>query len=295
MLVGVVASAFVPADAGARSTRQPTPNAIATTTFTFVDTTRSTPATRTQPADDARVLETAVSYPRETTEPLPLVVLAHGLNGDPHELSELIDAWARAGFVVAAPTFPRVNVDANGKALLADAAEYPGDVSFVIDRLLAASAGDGPLHGRIDATRIGAAGMSLGGMAVYGLISNTCCLDARINAAILMSAVRPSFPTGEYVPQKMPVMLVHGDADTGYRYSEQAYPKLAPPKWFVTLRGGRHGPPFEDAPDEFDDFVRATTTSFWQLYLMDRRAASHRIVSLVRTSHGTATLQRDLR
>jgi hypothetical protein len=62
-------------------------------------------------------------------------------------------------------------------------------------------------------------------------------------------------------------MLVHGDADTGYRYSRQTYPELASPKWFVTLRGGRHGPPFEDAPDEFDRFVRRLTSAFWDRYL----------------------------
>jgi len=137
--------------------------------------------------------------------------------------------------------------------------------------------------------------MSLGGMAVYGLISNTCCIDARIDAALLMSAVHPSFPSGDYVKQKMPVMLVHGDADTGYRYSKQTYPMLAPPKWFVTLRGGRHGPPFEDEPDDFDAFVRATTSAFWQRYLAGEHPAANRIVSLVRDSDRKATLQRKLR
>ena len=201
-------------------------------------------------------------------------MLAHGLNGHPDQLDDLIDAWARAGFVVAAPRFPRTNVNDQGKAVLADAAEYPGDLSFVITQVLAMStSATRRARSRTASTRrrIGAAGISLGGMAVYGLVSNSCCLDRRVDAAILMSAVRPDFPTGKYVSQKIPVMLIHGDADTGYRYSERTYPMLAAPKWFVTLRGGRHGPPFEDAPDEFDDFVRATTTAFWDRYLHDDR------------------------
>jgi dienelactone hydrolase len=272
-----------------------TRESVATTTTAFVDMSRSTPATATQPADNRRVLETTIRYPRRTTHPLPLIVLAHGLNGHPGQLDELTEAWASAGYVVAAPRFPRVNTDANGKAALADAAEYPADLSFVIDRVLDASRDPAsPLHDLVDSTRIGAAGISLGGMAVYGLVSNTCCIDRRIDAAILMSAVRPSFRGGVYQKQSMPVMLLHGDADTGYHWSVGVYPKLAPPKWFVTLRGGRHGPPFEDAPDEHDAFVRATTTAFWNRYLDHDRRAGNRIVALVRARRGKAKLQRDL-
>ena len=226
---------------------------------------------------------------------LPLIVLAHGLNGHPHQLDELSESWARAGFVVATPQFPRTNVNDQGKAVLADAAEYPGDLSFVITGVLAKSSSGtpGPLENRVDPRRVGAAGISLGGMAVYGLVSNSCCLDRRVNAAILMSAVRPDFPSGKYVHQKIPVMLIHGDADTGYRYSERTYPMLAAPKWFITLRGGRHGPPFEDAPDEFDDFVRDTTGSFWDRYLNDNAAAAAGIVREVAATHGKAKLHHD--
>jgi len=288
--IGIVVAFAPPARGADDEAHEP----VATTTKTFVDTSRSTPATATQAGDSRRVLKTTIRYPRSATQPLPLIVLAHGLNGDPDSLDELMDAWAGAGYVVAAPRFPRVKVDADGKAALADAAEYPADLSYVIDRVLDES-GDpaSELHGLVDPTRIGAAGISLGGMSVYGLISNTCCIDRRIDAAILMSAVRPSFPSGVYNKQSMPVMLLHGDADTGYHWSVGVYPKLAPPKWFVTLRGGRHGPPFEDAPDEHDAFVRATTTAFWDRYLKGDRAAAARIVALVRARHGKAKLQRN--
>lgn len=292
--ITVVASA-----GGATAVTRPratTPVPLVTTTITFVDTSRSTPATPTQPADDKRVLVTTIEYPRDATRPLPLIVLAHGLNGHPDELDDLIESWARAGFLVATPLFPRTNVTDQGKAVLADSAEYPGDLSFVITGVLAMSSSGtpNPLQNRVDPRHIGAAGISLGGMAVYGLVSASCCLDRRVNAAILMSAVHPDFPSGKYVRQKIPAMLIHGDADTGYRYSERTYPTLAAPKWFITLRGGRHGPPFEDASDEFDDFVRDTTTGFWDRYLNDNAAAAARIVREVAASHGKAKLQRDL-
>ena len=79
--------------------------------------------------------------------------------------------------------------------------------------------------------------MSLGGMTVYGLISHTCCSDGRISAAVVMAGVHDDFPGGRYVHQKMPVLLIQGDADIGYHHSQQRIPELAPPKWFVTLHG----------------------------------------------------------
>ena len=291
-VVGVVVAATTGV-ASAKATA--TPVRIATTTMAFVDPDRSTPATPEQPASDERVLVTTVWYPVGAKRALPLIVLAHGLNGHPHQLDELAEAWAAAGFVVAAPRFPRVNQGADGKAMLADAAEYPGDLRFVIGEMMSVNAAPGPLRARIDPTKVGAAGMSLGGMAVYGLISNTCCLDRRVDAAILMGAVRPAFPSGVYRPQGVPVMLVHGDADTGYGNSVRAYPELAAPKWFITLRGGRHGPPFEDDPDEFDEFVRTATTAFWQRYLVGDRSAAERIGAAVARSNGKASLKRELR
>jgi dienelactone hydrolase len=290
----VVSTTAPVATASTTTTAPPRRSAVSTTHLTFVDTSRRTPATTTQPADDQRVLVTTIRYPTDATAPLPLIVLAHGLNGHPDMLDDLMETWASAGFVVAAPEFPRTNVGANGKALLADASQYPGDLSFVITEMLAANAAPGPLEGKIDPTHLGAAGISLGGMAVYGLVTNTCCIDPRVDAAILMSAVRPSFPSGRYVRQQIPVMLIHGDADTGYRYSVAAYPTLGTPKWFVTLHGGRHGPPFEDEPDEFDAFVRATTTAFWQRYLAGDRSAAARIVAGVKASTGKASLRRRL-
>jgi predicted dienelactone hydrolase len=270
--------------------------AIRETHFIVVDTRRPTPRAPGQPGASTRTIPLSVRYPvTERARALPLIVLAHGLNGHPDQLDDLAETWARAGFVVATPQFPRTNLDENGKAVLADVADYPGDLSFTITRLLAMSKStQSPLAGRIDARHVGAAGVSLGGMAVYGLVSNTCCRDRRVMAAILMAAVRPPFPEGRYVAPRLPMMLVHGDADTGYRYSARAYPTLQPPKWFLTLHGGRHGPPFEDPPDEFDTFVRSATTAFWQRYLAGDAAAERGIEHAVRGQRGKVTAECDL-
>ncbi len=136
--------------------------------------------------------------------------------------------------------------------------------------------------------------MSLGGLGVYGMISNTCCRDRRIGAAILMAAVRRDFPGERYEDNEVPVLLVQGDEDPGYHNSLDAYPELSPPKWFLTLHGSGHSPPFEMPPGPEAPLVQATTTSFWDRYLKGDDAAGERIVADVRASHGRATLRRAL-
>jgi pimeloyl-ACP methyl ester carboxylesterase len=146
----------------------------------------------------------------------------------------------------------------------------------------------------VDARHIGAAGMSLGGLAVYGLVSNTCCRDRRITAAELLAAVRRDFPDEKYVTNRAPVLLVQGDADPGYHNSVDAYRDLAPTKWFITLGGSEHSPPFEVPPGPEAPLVYRMTTDFWDRYLKNDTAAAARIVAAVQANGGTVTLRRDV-
>lgn len=271
--------------------------AVIRVTEALVDHRRSTPAIPNRSALPCRLLPTEIRYPAGVTGPLPLVVVAHGLDGDPSSLGPLLDAWARAGYVVAAPTFPTTSKDSDGVSFASEAVDQAGDMSFVISQMLARSRppATGPLRGLIDGRRIGVAGMSLGGLSVYGMVSNTCCRDTRVTAAILMAAVRRQFPNESYEKNEVPVLLVQGDADPGYHNSLDAYPELAPPKWFITLHGSAHSPPFEVPPGPEAPLVYATTTWFWDRYLKQDATATHRITDAVRASHGQATLRRDLR
>ncbi len=237
-----------------------------------------------------RVLVTQVRTPTAaTTTPHPVILALHGRDGTPDSLAPLLDAWVAAGYVVVAPELPETKKDEQGKALRSEVLLQASDASYVLDDVLdRATAFD------VDPNRVGAAGMSLGGLTVYALISNTCCEDGRIKAAIVMSGVHDPLPTGRYVNQGVPVLLLHGDADTGYRHSRNAYAQLAPPKWFVTLRGERHAPPFEVPRSAISTVVDTTTTAFWNRYLMGDVAAEQEIVDAVKATNGKATLQRDL-
>ena len=160
-------------------------------------------------------------------------------------------------------------------------------MSFVIDELLEQNKEpDSPLSGTIDPSHIGAVGMSLGGMTVYGLISNTCCRDPRVTAAISMAGVYRPFPNGRYVRRRAPVLLVQGDADKGYHNSVAAYPKLAGPKWFITLHGSLHSPPFEVPRGDEAPIVDTTTTAFWNTYLKDDVRDARAMTNAVRDSDG---------
>lgn len=262
----------------------------------LVDRSRSTPAIPHRAAIPCRLLPTEVRYPAGATGPLPLVVVAHGLDGNPSSLATLLDAWAGAGYVVAAPAFPTTSKDSNGVTLTSESVDQAADMSFVIGQMLERSrpGASGPLRGLIDRRRIGAAGMSLGGLSVYGLVTNTCCRDARVRAAILMAAVRRQFPEEQYENNKVPVLIVQGDADSGYHNSLEAYPELVPPKWFITLHGSGHSSPFEVPPGPEAPLVYRTTAWFWDRYLKHDLFASRRITDAVRASHGRATLRRDL-
>ena len=266
-------------------------------TLTLLDRSRPTPSIPRRPGMPCRVLPTEIRYPARATGPVPLVAVAHGLDGSPRSLATLLDSWAAAGYVVAAPTFPTTKKDSSGATLRSESVAQARDLSFVITQMLERSHGDAsdPLRGLIDGRHIGVAGMSLGGLGVYGLVSNTCCRDRRVSAAILMAAVRRDFPGERYEDNEVPVLLVQGDKDPGYHNSLDAYPELSPPKWFITLHGSGHSPPFEVPAGPEAPLVYAATTSFWDRYLKGGRSAADRIVSIVRASHRHATLERALR
>jgi predicted dienelactone hydrolase len=277
----------------------PTPKAGSVEVFdlTYVDTHRASSATSKQPAADSRTLVTTIELPeRSAKKPAPLIVLAHGSGGNPNKFTELIGGWAAAGYVVAAPLFPRSS-DVGGN-LTSDVVNQPADVSFVIDRLLHDNKDrKSPLYRRIDPRHIGLAGLSAGGFTAYGLVFNTCCRDPRIKATIIMSGIPGPFPGGtyDYTGKPVPVLLLHGDRDelNLFPLSVNTYPKLAPPKWFVALHGSGHSSPYENSPDPNDDVVRATTLPFWDRYLRGKDDATDRLIDAVEASNGRATLEYD--
>lgn len=244
--------------------------AVSTHHETLVDTTRAIPdepETGVAPADE-RVLETTFTYP-DAPGPFPLIVFAHGHNGHPRKFTELFEAWAAAGFVVAAPAFPLSNDEVPGQASVFDLPQQPGDVSFVISEALEAGGEAGhPLQGRIDPEQIGVGGLSLGGATTYAVAFDDCCRDDRIDAVAVFDALRPDLD-GLRLDAGLPLLVIHADQDPviPIATAEEAFALAAAPKYLIVLHEVMHASAYEDDPDPADDLVTAATTAFWRQYV----------------------------
>jgi dienelactone hydrolase len=243
-----------------------TPLDVDVVTETLVDTSRPTPAGAETPASDARTLVTRIAHPT-SGGPYPLVVLSHGLTGHPDEFTDTVPAWAADGFIVASPAFPLTNREVPGAGSnVADVANQPGDVSFVIDQVLAAN--DDPaseLYGLVDPEAIGVVGHSLGGATTWAVSFNTATRDPRIDSTVIFAGLTLDMPGGQFeLGSGLPLLVLHGDADPIPLESDHAaYERAISPKWFVTLLGGDHVPPFTDIPSVHDELVTETLFDFW--------------------------------
>ena len=227
---------------------------------------------------------TTIVYPADRTgAPFPLIAFSHGFGATPQDYISLLKYWASQGFVVAAPTFPLTNSATPGGADEADLSNQPGDISFVITSVLAASAATGgPLSGLVNPNEIGAAGHSNGAITTLGLVANTCCLDPRIKAAeVLAGTQSATFNGGHYdFSRTPPILFVHGSNDALIPYDDgiTAYNDAHGPKALLTVIGGDHGSAAGFAAPSGAS-VRATTTDFFRGYLLHDTAALARLAS----------------
>jgi dienelactone hydrolase len=223
---------------GPTAAAAPADPSVASTTMTFVDTSRSTPAWGPAAAQDSRTLVTTIWYPAHGG-PFPLIVFGHGLGGSPHDYRSLLTAWAAAGYVVAAPLFPLSNSQTPGGPDGGDIGNQPGDMSFVIDEVLKASAASsGPLSGLVQPDEIGAAGHSNGAITTLGLVGNSCCRDTRVKAAVVMAGTTEGLGSGTYDLAEAPPLLVVSDRHDGlvpYADAIAVYNQARGPKALLSL------------------------------------------------------------
>jgi fermentation-respiration switch protein FrsA (DUF1100 family) len=222
-----------------------------------------------------RPLPTKVWIPAGTG-PFPLIYFSHGLTSQPDDYAELLGAWAAAGFVVAAPKYPRTwyqaaDFDAD------DVVNQPADAQHVITELLAA------LPGTVDPQKIAAAGHSAGAITTVGLFTGS--RDERLRAGLLIAGRQMPQPA-PFTGTAAPLLFVQGKLDETVTYEQAfgAYNEVTWPKAFLEIPKGTHLP-HRDEPA----VVAATTTDFWRWSLNGDQAAKARMPQDA-SSTGTAGL-----
>lgn len=215
----------------------------------------------------ARPLPTTVWYPARhagrdapiAAGRFPVVVYSHGLYSLPGYHAEIITRWAAAGFVVAAPAYPRTRVGTR-RFSRADVRNQPADAWYVVRKVLALPA----FAGHLDGSRIGAAGHSAGGYTTAGLF--TAGHDHRLRGGIVIAGAGMA---GAFAGPRAAMLFVHGTADptVPIEAARAAYDRVHWPKSFLALPGQDHGAYLTPGRPGFTQ-VLATTLDFlrWTLY-----------------------------
>jgi hypothetical protein len=237
------------------------PYSVEDQTVALVDPSRTTPARGSVAATPGRVLRTVVRRPVGVSGPLPLVVFAPGYDAEPETYEPLLDAWAAAGFLVAAPECPGSARYLPGTPV-PDYAAQAGDLSFVITSLL------GGRVGPVANDEITVAGHSDGGTAVTIMALNAAYADARVKAYINLAGQIPPDVAGPWAtsPTSGALLVAVGSHDEygNLSLSTAMFDAARMPKALLVAPGGDHLGTFV-ASDPSAQAVRAATTRFLAL------------------------------
>jgi predicted dienelactone hydrolase len=244
-------------------------------------------------------------FPKNATNPCPVIVFSHGLGGTRNNYEYLGQHWASHGYVVA-----HVQHHGSDDAAWRGAARpgemmraamnvensmnRPIDVSFVLDQLTDFNGQDGVLRKRMDLKRVGVAGHSFGAfttMAIAGQKfgpTGRSFADPRVKAAIAMSTPVPRrAPEQNYADITIPVFHFTGTADESPLNDTEATERRVPfdsiqnaMQFLITFQDGDHMI-FSGRSTAFSaekkaamlDVIRESTTQFWDAYLRDDAAA----------------------
>ncbi len=186
----------------------------------------------------------------------PLLLFSHGFLGTSDQTIFLTEACARAGYIVASMN----HADSLGTRRLrkieppqfGDYANWTDDkfrdrqedITALLNQMLEWNkAADSPWSGRIDATRIGGFGHSLGGYTVLGMAGGwKSWKEPRLKAAVLLSPyAHPFINQGDAGNVSIPVMLQGGTLDVGITpFLMPVYRKLSGPKVLLVLKNETH-------------------------------------------------------
>jgi predicted dienelactone hydrolase len=226
----------------------PGPYPVGQRTVTYVDPSRPTPPNGTFPGAPSRTLVTELWYPSlpgsaggafidPSGAPYPVVVHSHGFldsrTGETYYTRHL----ASHGYVVASMDYPLSHGGSPGGPTVKDVGNQPGDIRFLLDRLLV------DLSGSIDPDRIGLSGYSLGGMTTLLATYHRELRDPRIKAALGIAPVACMFTRRFYGAAHVPLLVLQGDQDVLLPFAAHgltAYRSTRGPAHLIAPHGGTH-------------------------------------------------------
>lgn len=211
--------------------------------FRLVDETRETQAYNGYTGHHARVLKGEVWRPEAMEEAGPLVVYSHGFMSNRREGLYLIRFLASHGYTVATLDYPLTGSAAPDKPFVPDVINQPGDISYLIDRLLERNEDPGDtLYTTIDRKKIALIGLSLGSLTSMLTTYHRGLCDPRIAAAVCIAGPTNMFTNDFFAGKAIPTLMIHADKDSVVRYEDHAIPTLdmLAEGVLVTLKNASH-------------------------------------------------------
>lgn len=267
--------------------------AVGQTSVTFDEpaTAGATPTGNNSAGQPVRALPTVIRYPvvkstgsgqvvpDYTDGPFPLVVFSQGFLLTVSAYNRLLNAWASAGYVVAAPTYPWTNplspTGGGVKPNENDLVNHPADLRYVISTLQSEAHQQGNLlHGLLNPASVGIIGHSDGGEVSLAVAANSAYQDSAVRAAAILSGAEWDGFAGTYYSQgSPPLLVVQGDHDivNAPGCSVQLYDQAPQPKYFLDVPGAGHEEPYVNS-DKWRRGVIDTVVAFFNSYLKKKPA-----------------------
>jgi predicted dienelactone hydrolase len=259
-----------------------------------------------------REVPVKIYFPAQGAGPFPLIIFSHGLGGSREGYQYLGRQWASHGYVsvhlqhlgsdraVWENSWLKLPVLRQAAHNLQNSLNRPLDVSFALNQLEKLNQSQSPFQGRLDLSRVGAAGHSFGAyttMAVAGQVfgrpggREISLADPRIKAAIPMSTPVPrkgGHLTQAYARITIPCLHMTGTRDDSLIGETKARERRLPfdhtngsDQYLVTFQDGDHMI-FSDHQrlfgrgtqnPRFHNLICLATTAFWDAYLKGDAAA----------------------
>lgn len=234
----------VPEGRQSASLYQPGTLGVSREAIELVDTSRPTKPNGDFEGSSTRDLNGLVWYPETRVQkPFPLIIYSHGFMSSAAEPEYLVDFLVPKGYVVVAVNYPLTHGGAPGGPNINDVINQVGDVSFLIDEMLARNADEqDSIYGLLDPSRIAAVGLSLGGLTTQLVAYHRDVRDPRIKAAVSIAGPGSFLERKFFKTTDIPFMMIAGSDDAMVPYEANAapIPSKVDNSLLVTLEKGSH-------------------------------------------------------